>query len=197
MVQKTRTFVLPPAVSQLLGQYARHVQGDRLFPLTRQRVYRIVREIAERAGYGGMIMQSAEQARAHYLHPHNFREAFATHWFEKRDDTLGQKALQTLLGHERFETTARYAKMTPQRVQDVYNDVMGIEAGDTPLRPGREVAGGREGVEDEPVRPAPKPRPRSRPRTSAKSLGVSHTASPPPKTVAEIRAWLRARREQA
>ncbi|MDP2952835.1 MAG: tyrosine-type recombinase/integrase [Chloroflexota bacterium] len=191
---KTRTFILPPDVSRRLAAYARKVRGERLFPLTRQAVYNMVRRVAEKAGYGGMVMRSAEQSRAHYLHPHNFREAFATHWFEKRDDTLGQKALQALLGHERFETTARYAKMTPQRVQEVYDDVMGIEEKD---RKGQ-AEGLPEEEEEVPWQaPAPAHPLQQRKRALGGGRGEMGSTSPRPATLADMRAFLQARKDQA
>jgi len=193
---KTRTFILPPDVSLALAAYARRVRGDRLFPVTRQTVYQIVRSAAERAGYGGRVMQSAEQSRAHYLHPHNFREAFATHWFEKRDDTLGQKALQSLLGHERFETTARYAKMTPQRVQEVYDDVMGVEEKD---RQGAAGVLSEQQEEAQPSAPVSRSkRPQGPPvrRSGRRHQEEESSSSAAPPTPSDLRAWLRARKEQ-
>ena len=106
-------------------QYISHPdhQTDHLIPITRQAVLFIVQKIAKRAGLGGKIMVNPETGAKHYVHPHSFRDALAVDWLstppEGYTEDESRKALQRHLGHKRFETTARYQKMTYEKVQKI------------------------------------------------------------------------------
>jgi len=73
-------------------------------PLTNATVAVIFRHLAHRAGL----------TRAN---PHKLRHSFATHLYENGADIL---AIQTLLGHVRTETTARYARVSPFRLVEIF-----------------------------------------------------------------------------
>ncbi len=96
----------------------------RLINLTRQSVYYIVRNAAEKAGLAGKTIMNPETGKLHYVHPHNFRDSLAVAWLDLAGSDAGkQKALQDHLGHKRFETTMRYHKLTPTDVQEVGDEV--------------------------------------------------------------------------
>lgn len=87
----------------LLGDLARHIAGDgvaadaRLFPITRQRVFQIVRRAADRAGI--------PPDRAH---PHTLRHSFAIACVLARVPVL---VLAEWLGHRSLEATLVYTKV--------------------------------------------------------------------------------------
>ena len=59
----------------------------------------------------------------HYVHPHTFRDSLAVDWLTLDDTGDSQKLLQNHLGHKRYETTARYFKLTPVQVTDAADKV--------------------------------------------------------------------------
>lgn len=73
-------------------------------PLSNATVAALFRQLACRAGLN--------RATAHML-----RHSFATHLYENGADVF---ALQTLLGHVRIETTARYARVSPFRLVETF-----------------------------------------------------------------------------
>lgn len=101
-------------------------EGERLFPFTRQWGYTIIRQAAERVGFGGKIMFNPESGRKHYVHPHDLRAGMATAWITARADAESQKALQEFLGHKDISTTFRYYRLADEGkavLQDVLKDI--------------------------------------------------------------------------
>lgn len=92
-----------PIRPALLGELARHIagakipSGERLFPVTRQRVHQIVRRAARRA--------ELPQDRAH---PHTLRHSFAIACVLARVPVL---VLAEWLGHRTLESTLVYTKV--------------------------------------------------------------------------------------
>ena len=83
-----------PLTLTMLRNYAQGKRG-KLFDLTRQRVWQIVREAGEKIGIKG-------------LHPHTLRDSFAYNWIKSDGDLT---KLQKQLGHASYATTAdRYLK---------------------------------------------------------------------------------------
>lgn len=101
---------------------ARITEG-KVFGITRQSTYQIVREAAQRAGLGKKILTHPDSGRKHFIHPHNFRDALAVLWLNKQNDPKAQKALQTYLGHKNFDTTARYLKYSTEDIREIYDSV--------------------------------------------------------------------------
>ena len=121
---KHRQIPLRSDVAKELGRYIESEGmklGDRVFSLTRQRVNDIIREVAERAGFGGKVLVHLDSNRKHYISPHKFRDAIAVHWLKTKGDAEGQKALQNMLGHADFNTTAKYFKLSLDDVKNVYD----------------------------------------------------------------------------
>lgn len=85
--------------------------GDRrvgpVFPgMARQRVYEVIKRIADRAGLRG-------------LHPHRLRHSFATHLMVNGADL---RAIQEMMGHADVDTTAIYLKVTIQDLKRTIKD---------------------------------------------------------------------------
>jgi site-specific recombinase XerD len=95
-----------------LPLFARHDRrsGDRLLPLTRQRVEQIFADLAARS--------QIDPAPT----PHWFRHWFATQVLERTQDLA---ALQDMLGHESPETTRIYAKVSTKRLRAVHDATFG------------------------------------------------------------------------
>lgn len=98
-----------------------------VFAIKRQAVNDIVRSAAEKAGLSGKILTNPETGRKHFVSPHKFRDALAVAWLGSELDGVSesdkQKALQMHLGHRRFETTARYQKLSEKSISDVSTQI--------------------------------------------------------------------------
>ena len=92
--------------------FARHDRrvGDRVLPLTRQRVDQIFADLAERAQVDPKPT------------PHWFRHWFATQVLDRTQDLA---ALQDMLGHESPVTTRIYAKVSTKRLREVHDAAFG------------------------------------------------------------------------
>lgn len=95
----------------------------RIFPICRQQVNLILRSIGRDAGLGHKVLLHPESNRKHYISAHRFRDALAVFWLNKREDFKSQRALQSMLGHASFNTTARYFKLGLSDVREVYDSI--------------------------------------------------------------------------
>ena len=89
-----------------------------LFGINRHRAWQIVRECAERAGLPKLI--NPETGRVHNVSPHRLRDAFAVHAVKLNDSGDGLRLLQEHLGHQSFNTTAKYRKVSGQEHREWY-----------------------------------------------------------------------------
>jgi len=108
-------------IKEYLGK--RQTQSDLLIPLSRQQVYFVIRDAASKAGLDGQVMLNPDTGKKHFVHPHTFRDSLAVDWLGIKPGPEGQKALQEHLGHQRFDTTARYLKLHPSQVKSVGDEV--------------------------------------------------------------------------
>ena len=94
--------------------------GKRLiFGINRHRAWQIVKECAEKVGLPKLI--NPETGRAHNISPHKLRDCFAVHAMKLDDSGDGLRLLQEHLGHQSFNTTARYRKVSGKEHRDWYN----------------------------------------------------------------------------
>jgi integrase/recombinase XerD len=85
--------------------------GKRLiFGVNRHRAWQIVKECAVKAGLPKLV--NPETGRVHNVSPSKLRDAFATHAVKLDDSGDGLRLLQEHLGHQSFNTTARYRKVS-------------------------------------------------------------------------------------
>jgi len=101
----------------------REPYSGRVFRLTRQRVYGIIVEAAEAAGFQGKLLLNPESGAMKRVSPHRFRDAFAIRALGSNPSVEGQIHLQRHLGHQSFATTTRYIKFAPSEEQDWYRDL--------------------------------------------------------------------------
>jgi integrase/recombinase XerD len=93
--------------------------GTRLiFGVNRHRAWQVVRECANRAGLPNLI--NPETGKIHGVSPHRLRDAFATHAVKLNDSGDGLRLLQEHLGHQSFNTTAKYRKISGEEQKEWY-----------------------------------------------------------------------------
>ena len=127
---RPRLAALSPRLLAILRTYYRAVRPPApwLFPswrsdahITQGSVQRACRDAVQQAGLTKRVS------------PHALRHSFATHLLESGEDI---RVIQALLGHQRIETTARYATVTPARLAKVVSPLDRLTA--SPARkPGR------------------------------------------------------------
>jgi len=94
--------------------------GKRLiFGINRHRAWQIVKECAGKAGLPKLI--NPETGRLHNVSPHRLRDAFAVHAVKLDDSGDGLRLLQEHLGHQSFNTTARYRKVSGEEHKEWYS----------------------------------------------------------------------------
>lgn len=123
--ERTRLINVGEQTLNLCREYIdrRANDSEKLIPLTRQMVYSIIRKCAAGAGLDGKTILNPETGQMHYVHPHSFRDSLAVDWLNMDDSGDSQKLLQSHLGHKRYETTARYFKLTPTQVGKAADEV--------------------------------------------------------------------------
>jgi len=100
---------IPSVFKPFLEQAMLYKQDqDKLIPLTKQRVWQIVKYYVKKAG----IKKS--------IHPHSFRHTYGTHTYEATGD-LGK--VQELLRHESLASTGIYKHLSKQLKQKAVDDV--------------------------------------------------------------------------
>ena len=94
--------------------------GKRLiFGINRHRAWQIVTECAERAGLPKLV--NPETGKIHNVSPHRLRDGFAVNAVKLDDSGDGLRMLQEHLGHQSFNTTAKYRKVAGEELRTWYN----------------------------------------------------------------------------
>jgi len=89
-----------------------------IFGINRHRAWQIVKECAEKAGLPKLV--NPETGRVHNVSPHKLRDAFAVMAVKQNDTGDGLRMLQEHLGHQSFNTTAKYRKVSGKEHRDWY-----------------------------------------------------------------------------
>ena len=90
-----------------------------IFGINRHRAWQIIKECAEKAGLPKLV--NPETGRIHNVSPHKLRDAFAVMAVKHNDSGDGLRMLQEHLGHQSFNTTAKYRKVSGKEHQDWYD----------------------------------------------------------------------------
>jgi len=94
-------------------------QGKKLiFGINRHRAWQIIKECAEKSGLPRLV--NSDSGKAHNVSPHRLRDAFAVHAAKLDDSGDGLRLLQEHLGHQSFNTTAKYRKISGKEHQEWY-----------------------------------------------------------------------------
>ncbi len=89
-----------------------------IFGINRHRAWQIVKGCAERAGLPKLV--NPETGKVHNVSPHKLRDAFSVMAVKQNDSGDGLRMLQEHLGHQSFNTTAKYRKVSGKEHHDWY-----------------------------------------------------------------------------
>jgi integrase/recombinase XerD len=116
-----------PVDSETLGTLREYIDrggptfknGKRLiFGINRHRAWQIIKECAEKASLPKLV--NTETGKIHNVSPHKLRDAFAVHAVKLDDSGDGLRLLQAHLGHQSFNTTAKYRKVAGEEHREWY-----------------------------------------------------------------------------
>lgn len=96
-----------------------------IFGINRHRAWQIVRDCAEKVGLPKLI--NSETGKLHNVSPHKFRDAFAIHAIKLNNSGDGLRMLQEHLGHQSFNTTAKYRKVSGKEHAEWYQRLWEID----------------------------------------------------------------------
>jgi integrase/recombinase XerD len=94
-----------------------------IFGINRYRAWQIVKKCAEKAGLPQLT--NPETGKVHNVSPARLRDAFAVHAVKLNDSGDGLRMLQEHLGHQSFNTTAKYRKVSGKEHRDWYQRLWG------------------------------------------------------------------------
>jgi integrase/recombinase XerD len=92
-----------------------------IFNINRHRSWQVVKQLADKAGLPSLI--NPETGKAHCVSPHKLRDAFAINAMKHDDSGDGLRLLQEHLGHQSFNTTAKYRKIAGEELRDWYDSL--------------------------------------------------------------------------
>lgn len=122
--RRFRTLPLDGDTLRMLKDYIKRdgpvIRNDKklLFDINRHRAWQIVSACAKRAKLPKLI--NPETGKTHNVSPHRLRDAFAVHAMRMDDSGDGLRLLQEHLGHQSFNTTAKYRKVSGKEHRDWY-----------------------------------------------------------------------------
>ncbi|MDP2948250.1 MAG: tyrosine-type recombinase/integrase [Chloroflexota bacterium] len=122
---RQRTLPVDSGTLEMLEEYIGRggpvQRGERtlLFGINRHRAWQIVRECAEKAGLDPLVNPDTGSPRG--VSPHRLRDAFAVHAMKQDDSGDALRLLQEHLGHQSFNTTARYRKVAGEEHREWYD----------------------------------------------------------------------------
>jgi integrase/recombinase XerD len=90
-----------------------------VFGINRHRAWQIVRKCAEKAGLPPLV--NPEIGKTHNVSPHKLRDAFSVNAVKRDDSGDGLRLLQEHLGHQSFNTTAKYRKVAGEEHKAWYD----------------------------------------------------------------------------
>jgi integrase/recombinase XerD len=117
--RRLRTLPVDRDTLEMLADFIKRDKTKGLiFRINRHRAWQIVKECAERAGLPKLI--NTETGKVHNVSPHRLRDAFAVHAVKINDSGDGLRLLQEHLGHQSFNTTAKYRKVAGEEHREWY-----------------------------------------------------------------------------
>lgn len=121
---RRRTLPVDDVTHQMLQDFIQRggpvIQDSKrlIFGINRHRAWQIIRAYAEAAGLPKLV--NPESGKMHNVSPHKLRDAFAVHAMKLDDSGDSLRLLQEHLGHQSFNTTAKYRKVSGEEHRDWY-----------------------------------------------------------------------------
>ena len=117
--RRLRTLPVGGDTLEMLADFVRRDKTKGLiFRINRHRAWQVVRQCAEKAGLPDIV--NPETGKRHGVSPHRLRDAFAVHAVKLDDSGDGLRLLQEHLGHQSFNTTAKYRKVAGEEHREWY-----------------------------------------------------------------------------
>jgi len=123
--RRQRVLPIDSDTLKLLEKYVRRggpvvKEGKTLiFGINRHRAWQIIKECAEKADLPKLV--NPETGKVHNISPHKLRDAFAVNAVKFNDSGDGLRLLQEHLGHQSFNTTAKYRKVAGEEHREWYD----------------------------------------------------------------------------
>ena len=89
-----------------------------IFGINRHRAWQVVVTCAQKANLPKLV--NPETGKVHNISPHKIRDSFAVNAVKTDDSGDGLRLLQEHLGHQSFNTTAKYRKISGKEHRDWY-----------------------------------------------------------------------------
>ena len=96
-----------------------------IFGISRHRAWQVIKECGEKAGLPKLV--NPETGKVHNISPHKLRDAFAVHAIKLDDSGDALRMLQEHLGHQNFNTTAKYRKISGDEHRQWYQKLWDID----------------------------------------------------------------------
>jgi integrase/recombinase XerD len=126
--RRLRTLPVDGDTLKMLADFVRRDKTRGLiFRINRHRAWQVVKGCAERAGLPKLV--NPETGKIHNVSPHRLRDAFAVHAVKLNDSGDGLRLLQEHLGHQSFNTTAKYRKVSGEEQRDWYQKLWEEQSG--------------------------------------------------------------------
>jgi len=123
--RRMRTLPIDQTTLQMLREYIQRdgpvmgKSGKRIiFGINRHRAWQVTKDCADKAGLPKLT--NPESGRIHNISPHRFRDFFAVNAVKHDDSGDGLRMLQEHLGHQSFNTTAKYRKISGKEHAEWY-----------------------------------------------------------------------------
>jgi len=117
--RRVRTLPVDGGTLEMLADFIKRDKTKGLiFRINRHRAWQVVRQCAEKAGLPDIV--NPETGKRHGVSPHKLRDAFAVHAVKLDDSGDGLRLLQEHLGHQSFNTTAKYRKVAGEEHREWY-----------------------------------------------------------------------------
>lgn len=115
-----RRVIVPAWLMERLLKFSRNTPAEtRIFPITRSRVYQIVRAAGERA----RVINVGRKR----LHPHHFRHTSCIMYIKANNTMVGLRKLQQRLMHASINTTAHYLQFSlegeQRAIEEIFKDI--------------------------------------------------------------------------